>query len=878
MRGIRRRAQSLLGMTDREEVQRELDFHLAERMRELVDAGMAEDAARAQAEAELGSLDEVSAACLEVVDGQRRAAWRQGMIDGVRQEARNGLRLLRHRRWAAAAVMAVTSLAIAATVATSSLVWSTLFRPLDLPSPDRVVAIHTIDGRVGTPSLRGSSAPGDVADWRRLEAFEALAALNTGRVTILLDDEPQRLEVVLASQGIGAVLGVRMHLGRMLEDADHRQGSAPVVMITHEYWRRALGADSSVIGRVLRFSAGTAEVVGVLPPLPRLSPSIAGDLWFPFDLSENPSRSGTWLRVVARLKPGVEAPLAQAQLDGLMARIGREEARTNALRTAWVEPLDASLTYASRPVLAFIAIAMAFVVLIAGANIAALLLALASDRHGEIAVRSALGAGPGRLRRQFLSESALCSGIGAALGLALAPLAVRGFLSTYPGGLPRGDEVAVTGAVWLCGAALALVLTVLAALPLFRMVRTPAIHTSSLMGYRVVSDRRSERFRTLVVGAQVALCTLLLIAGTLLVRAYGRLTNTPAGFDAAGLVAFNISPPSVRYPAQTDYLAFYDDLLARVRGLPGVKAASYTTLLPYDHDNWTEGMFVEGTQESARETFILYQRVEPDYRQVLGLPLVAGRDLTTEDREGTPRVGLVNETLVRQLFGIADPIGRRIGSGDRWIEIVGVVGAKRHRDLSQEPMPELFVPRRQEAVGRAMWVVVRTAERGAVMLPRLRDVLRRTDSTIAFASATILTERIARSIAPQRFRSLLFGSLAAIALVLAVVGVWSLASYRVSRQMRDIGIRMALGLGPRQARTRVLVDAVIVAGCGVLTGTATALLAAPIVAARGFGVPGIDAATLVAVALFLVGLTATAALRPAVRASRVDPLNAMRSP
>jgi putative ABC transport system permease protein len=865
-------------MTADEEARKELAFHIDERIRELIREGLDAGAARARAEQELGTLDDLVRQCANIADRAKLESARSARWDAAREDVRSGVRLLRRRPWPSAALILVSGLAVAAAVATSSVVSSTLLRPLPMPAPDEIVAIHTVDRRIDEPPLRGSSAPGDVADWARMRSFAAVSALNVGQATMFIGEEPERIEMLLVAQGIGEVVGVRPHLGRMFRDEDHHANAAPVIMLTYDYWRRAFGADSSVVGRVLRFAAGQAEVIGVLPRLPRFAPARDAVIWSAFDLGENPSRGGTWLRVIARMAPGVQLEAAQAELDVLMSRLAREESQTNALRSAWLEPLDQYLVYASRPVLIVIASAIAVVVLIALGNLAALLLAISADRRPEIALRSALGAAEGRLRRQFFAESLFFCALGGLLGLLIGSAATRAFLALYPGGLPRADEVGMGAPAIAGGCALALVFAALASLPLLGQIRARGPAAGLLSGSRLSSDRATARFRTALVVAQIAFCTVLLIAGILLLQVYRNLTNTPVGFVAEELVAFNVSPPASRYATAPDYLAFYDRLLERIEGTPGVSAASYTSLLPFDSGNWSEGLYAEGvpqTQENLE--FVLYQSVAPDYTRVLGLPLLAGRELAETDREGTPRVAVVNSTVAMRMFGTAAPIGKRIGGTRGWLEIVGVVGAKRHRDLSVEPMPELFVPRRQENTGRSLWIVVRTTEPGAQMLTTLRGLLKQEDPNIAFAHASIMQDRVALSLAPQRFRSVLIGTLATLALVLATIGIWSLVAYSVSRRTREIGIRMALGLEPRQARRAVVQRALLVAIAGTSVGEIVALAVARGVSAQTWGLPPVSPATLVAVAALFVLITLLAAAPPAWRASAIDPLLAIRS-
>ena len=565
--------------------------------------------------------------------------------------------------------------------------------------------------------------------------------------------------------------------------------------------------------------------------------------------------AATWLRALGRLKPGVTLEDAQQELTALSQRLAHDYPQSNSPRTAWLEPLDRFLTYQSRPLLLLLAGAVVLLLLTACANVAGLLLASALDRRGEFALRSALGAGPARLGRQVFTESTLLALLGGLAGLLLTPLIVRAFVTLYPGGLPRADEVGMRSTVVALSIALTLLVALFGAWPLLRQARRLDLARVLLTIDRGTSTGGGARLRAGLVVLQIAFCTVLLVAGVLLLSTYVRVSRTPAGFESSGLAAFNITPPAARYRKGAEqYLAFYDELLERIRALPGVRSASYTSLLPFDADNWTEGMWADGAAQTPDNTsFILYQRVSPEYTRTLGLPLISGRELTAEDRQGTPRVALINTATANKLFPGQNPIGRKLIGANVTLEIVGVVGSKRHRDLSAPPQLELFTPRKQETVGRSMWIVVRTDGEPESFLPTLRRVVREMEPGMAFAHATTVSDRIHESVATERFRGFIFGGLSGMAVLVSIAGVWSLLVFTVLRRTREFGIRMTLGLDATRARRGIVATAVLYALAGVAIGELCAYALARSLNLVVYGIPQLEPGSLVAGGSVLCG-------------------------
>jgi putative ABC transport system permease protein len=361
------------------------------------------------------------------------------------------------------------------------------------------------------------------------------------------------------------------------------------------------------------------------------------------------------------------------------------------------------------------------------------------------------------------------------------------------------------------------------------------------------------------------------------VQTYFRIARTPSGFQESGLLAFHITPPAPRYPRPEQYLAFHDNLLERIRALPGVTSVAYSSLLPFDKENLSHAMFAEGVAQTPENTsFILFQKVSPEYTRTLGLPLLSGRELTAEDREGTPRVALINKATADKLFAGQNPIGKRVVGNNMSLEIVGVVGNKRHRALDAPPELELFVPRRQEATARSHWIVVRTDGDPESHLPTLRRIVKEMEPGMAFAHPTTLSARIHESVATERFRGFIFSGLSGMAALVAIIGVWSLLVFTVLRRTREIGIRMTLGLNARAAQREVVFSSVGYALTGVALGELTAWLLSRSLNLVVFAVPRVEPMAFLLVALVVVLLAALAAAGPARRVSRIDPMVALR--
>ena len=792
-------------------------------------------------------------------------------------DLRYAWRSLRRRPLVSGGVIAAVALGIGATTAIVSVIEGVMLRPLPYPEPDRIVWLH---GTTATGSLQNMANPSDVEDWRRRSrSLSAISPYSTYDGTLALDEGPLRVGIAAVGEGMDRVLGVRALHGRLLTADDYVPGVRAIVL-AHELWRTRFAADPAVVGRSIPLNGTPYTVVGVLPPSPYPFPANDRDLWLPLlpPTEEMANyRGGVWLRVVGRLAPGYTLAQAQAEMSGIAAQLEQEYPLTNAGRGLNTITLREGIAGPVRPVLLLLAGAVAMVLLIAAANIGNLLLIAAQDRKRDLAIRATLGAASGRLARLVLDESALLAAIGGAIGIALAPLLTSALLNLYPEGLPRAAEIGLNARVLLVAVAATAFAALAAGLPPLRAASRIDLQTTIRAGERGLGTAGERRVRAALVVAQIALSVVLLVGAGLLLRTFARLTATETGITTENVITFNVSLAGARYPGIEEEAAFYESFLERVRALPGVSSAGATSLLPFVADNFIDGFRREGMDDGPPNTpTARLQVVTSGYFDALGIGLVKGRAVEATDRAGAQRVVVVNQEMERRYFD-GDALGRRIRFQGEVREIVGVVRDKRHRTLREEVMPDLYVPRAQSDNPRLFgWIAVRAGSDAATLLPQIRTELARLDAGIAIDDVATLQERVADSVGPDRFRAMLIGSLALLALLLAVLGIYGVVAYAVARQTREIGIRMALGEAPARARGRVIRAALLLGLTGVSIGLGIALASARVLESFVAEVGTRDPVTLIGVPLLLLLITGIASLGPAVRASRVDPLVAIR--
>ena len=798
------------------------------------------------------------------------------------------VRSLRRRPGFVAVVVLTLALGIGATTAIFSVVNGVLLQPLPFDEPERLVRLEGMptDGnteKVGT----GSSYP-DYVDLRAgTSAFEQLAAIRGWMVTLTAPGtEPQRIRTALVSSNFFAALGVRPVLGRGFLPEDEQPGAAPVVVLADALWRGRFGGDPTVLGRPIVLDGVSTTVVGVLPPRVRLTTEM--QVWQPLVPGELEEERGAHrLGVIGRLRPGVSLAGAEAEVRAVARRLEQQYPADNAKRSARLVPLHESVVREARPALLVLFGAVALVLLVGCANLASLILARASSREREMAVRAALGAGRGRLVRQWLVESVLLAAAGAAAGLLVAWAGVRAYLRWTPGTLPRGDEVGLDLPVlgFLLGTSLLVALA-------FALL--PALQKSGARSFTALRDggrgstggRERSRARDVLVVGQTALATVLVIGAALLIKSFWQLTATEPRFQPDGVLVAQLQLPLSRYGSDSarKVTAFYERLRDEVAAIPGVRAVSFA----YEHplsEGWTSSHTIVGAPPVARgeEPESRVRPVWPGYFRAVGLPLVQGRDITDADAMDAPGVVVVNEAFVRRHFPNEDPLGRTIERSGQWwpgqpqrFEIVGVVADEPFLGLGVDADAATYYPHRQFPMND-MWLVVRADGDAAALAPTLRERIRQVDADLPVERFVTMRSLLGETVAGPRFQTALLSLFAAVAMLLAAIGIYGTLSYGVAQRTGEIGIRMALGAGRGRIARDIVGRGVGLAALGIALGVGGAFALTGTLRTMLVGVSERDPA-IVAVVVMVLGITATlAAWLPARRASRTDPAVALRN-
>jgi putative ABC transport system permease protein len=722
---------------------------------------------------------------------------------------------------------------------------------------------------------------------RSATTFENAAAISTTRMILTGEGEPERLLVAEVSASLFNVLRVRPVLGRLFNADENTPGRTNVVILAHGVWEQRFGSDSSIVGRRIMLDGVPREVVGVMPR--GFSYPANRQAWLPIDYDEGfvAKQRGAWfLDVVARLKPGVTPEQSAAEVETLGRNLARQYPDANAEIGMTTYPLLEAMVGDIRRAVLILLGAVGFVLLIACTNVANLLLARAAARESEMAVRTALGAGRGRLVRQLLTESVVLSLLGAGFGLLLAVWGVELLTTLEPEGVPRLENVRVDASVIAFTVVTALVTGVLFGLvPAFTATRGLS---SSLKesGRGAVTSRSGARVRGALVIAELALAVTLLAGAGLLMRSFIKLQSVDPGFKPAQALTFELTLPDARYKEDPQRVAFFDNLLPRLRNLPGAQSASAVMGLPLSGLDFIISFEVGGRPPlpASQHPAMQVRVATPDYFDAVGIPLKRGRGFTADDRENTPRVVLITEAAARQFFPGEDPLGKTIklgwgrgpGKPRAGGEVVGVVGDVKDAGLNEDDPPQIYLPLRQWPVS-FMAVVVKTAVAPASITDAVRAQVAAVDPNLPVSNVSTLEAIVAKSISQQRFYMTLLTIFAAVALVLAAIGIFGVLSYAVSQRTREIGIRMALGAQERSVISLIVRQAMLLVTGGVAAGTVAALLLSETMAKMLFNVTARDPVTFVSVAGVLAAVALLASYLPARRATRVDPIVALRA-
>ena len=844
---------------------------------EKMQAGMSPEEARRAAFIELGGVEQVKEQVRDVRVGI--------FLDTLWQDLRYGFRTLTRSPGFTLVAAAALALGIGANTAIFSIVYGVLFRPLPYPDADRVALVYMRFSPQN--SERGTMSQADFFDWRaQNRAFEEPAAFMYDRFDLTGTAEPEQVLGARVTAGFFSALEVRPLLGRLLLTGEDQPSAGSVAVIGEALWRRRFRADPNAIGQAITLDGSKYTIVGVMASTFHF-PQPESELWTNLIL-EPPTRRGPFFyRGLGRLKPGVTIEQAQAETNTIGKRIEQANPHNYVHLTMPVVPLRAALASGVRLGLLVMFGAVGLVLLIAIVNVSNLLLARASTREREMAVRLSLGAGRARVVRQLLTENALLALFGGLAGLLLAYAGIQLLRVWNPGRLPRIDDIRLDGRVLAFTFVVSVVTGILFGLaPALQSSRTD-LNTSLKEGGRS-GTAGSARRRTLnaLVVAEIALSLTLLIGAGLLLRSFNLLQQVNPGFQAPPerILTLQISPSASKYADERTGIAFYQRLLERVRHLPGVVSAGIADSLPPNRQADMDTFVIEGEPFEGGDIHpaLTAPHVSPEYFPALGIPLIEGRYFTERDTGDSTRVTIISATMARRYFSGSSPIGRRFKQSTGpptpytpFMEIVGVVGDTKYGGLDGESEATYYLPYTQNFDSRT-YLVVRSAISAASLAPAVRREIGAVDKDTVVNQVSTMEQAIFASVAQPRFRTLLLGAFAAIALLLAAIGIYGVIAYTVVQRTHEIGIRMALGAQRSHVLGMVMRRGAALALAGTALGFAGALILTRMLSSLLFGISTTDPATFAAASLGLLGVALAASFIPARRATRIDPILAVR--
>jgi putative ABC transport system permease protein len=862
----------------------EMKFHIRMRTQDNIDRGLAPDEARRAAERRFGNLTRIRESCR---DAQGRL-----VLETLLQDVRFGARMLAKSPLFTAVAVFTLALGIGANTAIFSVVNAVLLRSLPYEEPERLVVVWERFAFSASP--RNMVSPANFLDWKEQAAsFEQLAAFRDAQMNLTGVGEPEEVAVQRATAELFTTLGVSPVLGRTFAPEDAEPSAPPVAVLSHGLWQRRFGGNPDLVGRTINLDGNSVTVVGVLAPNFRWSvqvmsgASIASrpaEVWIPFPTGLTGLHPrGRSLSVVARLKQGVTLEQARAEMNAIAARLEQQYPEFNTGAGINMLPLREQLVGDVRPALLVLLAAVAFVLLIACANVANLMLARAAARQREIAIRTALGAARLRIVRQLLTESMLLAALGGAVGLLLAYATLEVLVAVSPANLLAGREVGLDAIV------LGFTLVVsLATAVLFGMA--PALEASrvnpqdSLQSANkgAAGTPRSRRVRNTFVAAEVAIALVLLVGAGLLVKSLLLLRAVDPGFDPDNVLTARVQLPDAKYPEDAQIVAFFTQAVDRVESLPGVRAAGAVQYLPFAGPGASTVFTVEGRPAPPPGEPLLTDVlvVDDSYFRAMNIPVVAGRSFSAQEVTEARHVAVINETLARRYFSGVDPIGKRVtvemALDPVPTEIVGVVKDVKFQALTEEAPPTVYVGH-AELPYSFMTLVVRTQGDPSSLAPAVRREIYAIDKDQPVGDVRTLEAWLASSIAQSRFNTQLLSVFAAVALLLAAVGIYGVMAYSVTQRTHEIGIRMALGARARDVLALVIRQGMAVTLVGIAIGLAVAFVLARAVSSLLYGVSATDPFTYVAIPVLFTGVALVANLVPAWKATQVDPSAALRS-
>lgn len=869
---LRLRLRSLL---HRRSVERELDeelqYHLDRQVDEGLTDGLAPEEARYAALRALGAVTQNKEECRDM----RGVDW----IDNLLQDLRYGARTLRKNPAFSIVAALALALGIGTNTAMFSVAYGILLRPLPYADADRLAAVYMNygprDNVFGTMCIR------DYLMWKENNrAFEEPALFRTQRMDIGgTEGVPEQVQGASVTAGFFSTLGVSPLIGRTFAAGEDQPTAGSLAVLSEPIWRRRFGGSSAVLGQTILVNGASSTVIGVMPGVFQL-PRRETEVWTNL-LLHPPTRYGPWFyRGVARLKPGVTLEQAQAEMNNIGLRMVQENPYYQRVTLPVLSLRDALVGTTVKPAILVLAGAVGLVLLIAVVNVANLMLARATVREREMALRLSLGAGRGRLVRQLLTESVLLAAMGGMAGLLLAWGSIQLIRVWNPGNLPLIDSVRLD---WTALGFMVFVSTVTGVLfglaPALASARADLNSTIKEGGRSGSASRGLGRARATLVVSEIAISLMLIVGAGLLLRSFMNLQRVSGGFSTPPqrILTILISPGDRKYNNTPAGVAFYDEVLRRVRSVPGVELAGISDSLPPDREGDADSFQIEGQVLAAGEMNPVVSAVtaSPDFFPALRIPLVKGRYFTDHDQQGSAPVAIVSEGFARRFFPGQEVIGKRIRQGRPWMEIVGVVGNVKYRGLTFNTDPAYYMPFGQ-AYGNRMYLVVRSSGDAAHLAETLRREIQTIDAGVTLAQIGTMEQALDLSVSRPRFHTMLLSLFAGIALLLAAVGIYGLIAYWVAQRTHEIGVRMALGAAPADVMRMVLRQGVSLAGVGIVIGLGGALALTRLLETMLFGVGVTDALTFGAAPLGILLVVLLAIFVPAFRATQISPVVALR--
>ncbi|HEX8144506.1 MAG TPA: ABC transporter permease [Pyrinomonadaceae bacterium] len=805
------------------------------------------------------------------------------------QDLRYGFRMLRKSPGFTVVTILALALGIGANTAIFSVVNAVLLRTLPFPTAERLVFISEWSQQVPNMSV---SYP-NFTDWREQNrVFEQLAAFRGAGLILTGVGEPERVDGREVSASFFSVLGTNPAIGRNFTSAEDQPGANRTAIISYGFWQRRFGANPSIVGQPMMLNNESYEIIGVLPQTFEWQAPV--DVFVPIGLQADKMQdrdNHPGIYVVGLLKPGATLEQARAEMESISDRLAQQYPKSNEGNSVRLALLQDFATREIRPALIVLLAAVGFVLLIACANVANLLLARSASRSKEIAIRTALGAGRWRLIRQLLTESVMMSLLGGIIGLLLAMWGIGALLRVIPDDVPRllVANIGLDARVLVFTLAISVLTGLLFGLaPALQVSKTNLNESLKEGGRGATAGASRQRVRNTLVISEVALSLLLLVGAGLLIKSFLNLSRSDVGFDPNNVLTMRISLPEARYKENAQTVNFYERLMQRVQTLPGVEKAGLTRGLPMN-GGIESGITVEGQEvANTKDTVVAVNlTVTPDYFRAMNIPLVRGRYFTDQDKTGSPPVVLVDEMLAARFFPTEDPIGKRLKLGGMespfpFMQIVGVVKHVKHYGPDEEGRVEIYRPYFQlpqipdAQYGRSMVLAVRTTTDPASMTTALRNAVREIDKDQPVSNVQMMSQVVAASIAPQKFAMWLLGLFAAAALLLAAIGIYGVMAYSVTQRTHEIGVRMALGAQARDVLRMVVGQGMKLALIGVGAGLVGAFLVMRLMSRLLYGVTATDPLTFAVVSVLLAAVALLACYIPARRATKVDPMIALR--